>query len=122
MMFRSSPVPALGARDEGRAGGDDPTPPITDTEIHARAATRGALLIEAVECLRGDLVCTIESAASMSWNSDDGGPLEGSLDSSAVERVDALLDLIRRIEAEVGRPADGQPAWLDAILDGERAL
>lgn len=87
-------------------------------EWHEREARLIGLMLEATAELREELATRIQRYARLR----DGKPQPGSLSGEGRACVDPLARLVRRLEAEVGRPVDGLPGWLDAVLDGELAL
>ena len=81
------------------------------------------LLEESLEYLREQLQGDVECLCILRHVDGDIVPEPASIDPDDAPEVERLLDLVRRIEGAVGRPAEhANPQWLDDLIDGKWGL
>lgn len=69
---------------------------------------------------RGELASMVETACNLTWDGMDHVPVPGTASPETVPAIADRVQLIREIEAEIGRPFDHpEPQWLDDLLDGK---
>ena len=86
----------------------------TMTIVETKGAGLRAALEMSLLLLRDDLAAAVESEAVPR----DGDPDVASISGDGAAWIWPLVHAIREAERLVGRPDDGQPAWLDVIIDG----
>lgn len=72
------------------------------------------------DLLRSDIECAFLMEGA---RVEDSKPVPGSGDVESLRLIVPVLDLVRDIEAAIGRPVEHpEPQWLDDLLDGKWGL
>ncbi|MFN3575511.1 MAG: hypothetical protein ACK4TJ_00780 [Tabrizicola sp.] len=92
---------------------DDDDTAYVRADLHERALS---LLREATAELRAEAQALVLCASLLKRDGDRWTPKPETMPRSDRQEIEPLLDLIRRIEALAGRPADSV-VWMDRLLD-----
>lgn len=107
-----------------RASGIDiPAHAADARDLERNIANMADALRQALPVMRMDLRSIVECEAELDHRADGGfTPRIEPLSADGRRIATPPLEAIRAAEAIVGRIPDGQPAWLDDIIDGRRPL